>query len=104
MTYKPFEKGDRVWLEGRNLGLPHNKKITMKREGPFKITEVLPPVNYRLKVPWKIHDVFHASLLMPYKENEVHGPNYERPPPEIINDEPEWEVERIIRHKGTKKI
>ena len=103
-AYEPFSKGDKVWLEGRNLKLPYNKKITTKREGPFTITEVLPPVNYRLKIPWKIHDVFHASLLTRYKENEVHGPNFARPPPEIIDDEPEWEIERILRHKGTKNI
>jgi hypothetical protein len=103
-TYHPFKKGDRVWLEGRNLKLPYNKKITTKREGPFEITEVLLPVNYRLKVPWKIHDVFHASLLTPYKENRVHGPNYTQPPPDLIEGEPEWEVERILRHSGTKNI
>jgi hypothetical protein len=104
MTYVPFKKGEKVWLEGQNLKLPYNKKITTKREGPFEITEVLLPVNYRLKVPWKIHDIFHATLLTPFKENEVHGTNFTRPPPEIIDDQPEWEVERIMRHTGTKKI
>ena len=77
-----------------------------KREGPFQITEVLPPINYRLKLPdgWKQHNVFHAGLLTLYKENGTHGPNFTRPPPDIIEDKEEWEVERILRHKGTKKI
>ena len=105
-NYEPFSIGQKVWLEGRNLKLPYNKKITTKREGPFQITEVLPPINYRLKLPdgWKQHDVFHAGLLTPYKENGTHGPNFTRPPPDIIEDKEEWEVERILRHKGTKKI
>ena len=62
-------------------------------------------MNYRLKLPtnWRIHDIFHAALLTPYEETRAHGPNYPQPPPEIVNGEPEWEVERIIRHKGTKK-
>ena len=103
-TYQPFIKGQKVWLEGRNLKTTYNKKITTKREGPFKILEVFPPVNYRLKLPtkWQQHDVFHATLLSPYKENNVHGPNFARPPPDLIANEPEWEVERIIRHRGTK--
>ena len=45
-TYELFEKGQQVWLSGKNLFLLYNKKITMKQEGPFEILEVLPPVNY----------------------------------------------------------
>jgi len=103
-TYVPFQKGQKVWLEGRNLKTTNNKKITTKREGPFEILEVRHPVNYRLKLPekWQLHDVFHASLLSPYKENKIHGPNYAQPPPDIIGNEPEWEVERIVQHRGTK--
>jgi hypothetical protein len=103
-TYKPFELGQKVWLEGRNLKTTYNKKISTKLEGPFEIVELLPPVNYQLKLPekWQLHNTFHACVLSPYKENSVHGPNYARPPPDIIENEPEWEVERIIRHRGTK--
>ena len=63
-------------------------------------------MNYRLKLPdkWKIHNIFHATLLTLYQENETHGPNYTQPPPDIVDNEPEWEVERIICHKGTKNI
>jgi len=77
-TFTPFKKGDKVWLEGTNLKLGYIKKITTKREGPFMITEILGPVNYRLKLPdkWRMHDNFHATLLMPYTENTVHGENY----------------------------
>jgi len=55
-------------------------------------------VVYQLRIPqqWKIHDVFHVALLTPYKEMEEHGPNYHEPPPDIIEGEPEWEVEQIM--------
>ena len=55
--------------------------------------------TYRLDLPetWKIHNVFHASLLTPYHEMAEHGPNYLQPPPDIIDDAPEWEVEKIIK-------
>ena len=74
--FKPFVKGDKVWLEARNLKhLIINPKFAPKREGPFTITKVLSPIVYQLRLPktWKIHPVFHASLLSPYRENEVHG-------------------------------
>ena len=36
---------------------------------------------------------------MPYTENEIHGPNYLRPPPSIENDEEHWEVKTILKHR-----
>ena len=55
----------------------------------------------------KIHPVFHVDLLTKYQETNAHGPNYERPLPEIIEGEPEWEVEKIINsrlHGRYKKL
>ena len=55
----------------------------------------------------KIHPVFHVDLLTCYRETEAHGPNYEKPPPDIIDGEPEWEVEKIINshlHGQHKKL
>ena len=100
--FVPFKKGQKVWLEGKNLTLSYTtRKLAPKREGPFEITEVLNPLNYRLKLPtsWKIHPVFHASFLMPYKENDTHGPNYTRPPPDLIDEHEEYEVEAIVGHR-----
>ena len=77
--FTPFMTGDKVWLEARNLKRNViNPKFAAKREGPFKITRVLSSLSYQLEIPrsWKIHPVFHASLLTPYRENDIHGPNY----------------------------
>ena len=100
-SYEKFKKGQLVWLEARNLKLRYNKKIATKREGPFEILEVLGPVNYRLKLPphWKMYNTFHAVLLTPYTENDIHGPAYPQPPADIIDGEPEWEVDCIIKHR-----
>ena len=102
--FKPFVKGDKVWLEARNLKhLIINPKFAPKREGLFTITKVLSPIVYQLRLPktWKIHPIFHASLLSPYRENEVHGRNFPMPPPDLINGEEEYESEKIIRHHRT---
>jgi hypothetical protein len=97
--YKPFHKGEKVWLEGTHLRLPYDTmKLAPRQYGLFKITTKISDVAYKLELPktWKIHDVFHASLLTPYKEMEKHGPNFLEPPPELIEGEPEWEVEQIL--------
>jgi hypothetical protein len=99
---KPFKVNDQVWLESKNLKIPYqSRKLAPKREGPFKIKEVLGPVTYRLTLPkqWKIHDVFHACLLTPYKETELHGPNETRPPPDLVEGQEEYEIEAIISHR-----
>ena len=100
-TFTPFKKGDRVWLDSRNLKTVYHKKMKPKREGPFTITEVLGPVTYRLQLPstWRIHNVFHATLLRPYKENEIYGRNFTEPPPELVEGEEVYEVETILNHR-----
>ena len=100
--FKPFQKGDKVWLESKNLKLRYeSRKLAPKREGPFKIQEVLGPLTYRLELPkqWKIHPIFHATLLTPYKENDTYGENFNQPPPDLIDGQEEYEVEAIHSHK-----
>ena len=65
------------------------------------ITEVIGPVTYQLKLPatWKIHNVFHATLLQQYRENKVYGVNFPKPPPELVDGEEVYEVENILRHR-----
>jgi hypothetical protein len=47
-----YKEGQHVWLEATNLNLPHQKsKLAPKRYGPFKITEEISPVAYRLGLP-----------------------------------------------------
>jgi hypothetical protein len=99
---RTFKEGDQVWLEGRNLHLDQpSVKLAPKRHGPFIIKRVLSPITYQLTLPhqWKIHDVFHVDLLTPYIETDFHGPNYTRPPPDLIDGEEEYEVESILKSR-----
>ena len=101
--FVPFIKGEKVWLEARNLKRSvTDPKFIPKREGPFTITKVLSPISYQLRLPktWKIHPVFHATLLSPYRENNVHSPNFSAPPPDLITGEEEYEIEWILHHRG----
>ena len=105
-NYKPFDVNDRVWLEATNLRTTNpTAKLAAKRLGPFKILNKVSDVVYQLELPtqWKIHNVFHTSLLSPYTETDLHGPNYLQPPPDIVEGEPEYEVERILKSRRIGK-
>jgi len=74
-----YNTGDQVWLEGKNLRLPYQAtKLAPKRYGPFKVIKEISPVAYQLALPltWKIHNTFHASLLLPYHETTAYSPNF----------------------------
>ena len=93
-----FKQGDQVWIHGENLKVQTaSKKLSPRRYGPFEIIKPIGQGSYLIRTPksWKIHPVFHSSLLLPYRETEAHGVNYTKPPPEIIADIPEWEVEEV---------
>ena len=98
--FEPYQLGDKVWLEGRNLTTTHpTAKLAPRHYGPFPITRVISRTSYQLALPpqWKIHNVFHATLLTPYKETALNGSRNQEPTPELIDGQPEWEVEQILR-------
>ena len=102
---KDFNEGDLVMLSAKNLKQKRpSKKLSHKFLGPFRILEAVGKQAYRLALPttYRIHPVFHVSYLEPYKrrDGQEHIPFL--PPPEIINDEQEWEVEEIIGRRSEK--
>jgi Chromo (CHRromatin Organisation MOdifier) domain len=97
--FHPFAAGQKVWLEGTNLKTSHpTRKFAPRRYSPFPITDVISLVVYCLTLPpsWKIHNVFHVSLLTPYKETEEHRLNFAELPPELIEEQEEYEVEQVL--------
>src|SRR5713226_3249477 len=66
--------------------------------GPFKITSIIQGTSCKLELPpsWKIHPVFHTSLLSPYCETSAHGPNFTWPPLELINGDAHYEVKKVL--------
>jgi Chromo (CHRromatin Organisation MOdifier) domain len=74
---------------------------------PFRVMEEILPVVFWLKLPlqWKIHNVFHMSLLTHYNETEEHRCNFVQLPPELIEGKEEYKVEQVLnlRHFGHAK-
>ena len=94
-----YKEGDLVWLEGKNLRTAQpTPKFAAQRHGPFKVVQVMSPINYRLELPtqWSIHPVFHIDLLTPYRETIMHGANYQCPPPDLVNNTEEYEVKKVL--------
>jgi hypothetical protein len=100
--FKPHNEGDQVWIEGTNLRtLDPTSKLGQRQYRPFKVLKQLSDTVYCVELPkqWKIHNVFHADLITPYKETELHSPNFTQPPPDLINGEEEYKVEKILDMK-----
>jgi hypothetical protein len=97
--FYPFTVGQKVWLEGTNLKMSYlTKKFAPRHYGPFPITDMISPIMYHLTLPplWKIHNIFHMSLLTPYKEMEKHSTNFAKPPPDLIDKQEEYEVKQVL--------
>ena len=86
--FTPFKRGDKVWLDTRNIQTTNNPKIRPWCKGPFEISDVPGPLTYWLNLltSWWIHNVFHAILLWPYIENKTQGANFPQPPPELLKE------------------
>jgi hypothetical protein len=94
-----FAPGDKVWLQSSNLQTQRpSKKLDWKRLGPFEVVERIGLQAYRLRLPssMKCHDVFHVSLLEPYRENSFPGRKQPPPPPVVVEGASEWEVQEIL--------
>ena len=97
--FEPYQLGDKVWLEGHNLTTTHpTAKLAPRCYGPFPITHVISCTSYQIKLPpqWKIHNIFHATLLTQYEETTLNGNQNQEPAPDLIDGQPEWEVEQIL--------
>jgi len=89
-------------LSGHNIRTCHpSKKLDHKNYGPFQIEKIVSPLAIRLTLPWKwkIHNVFHISLLEPSRTSEHRVP----PDPskllreaDDIEQSEEYDMEEVI--------
>jgi len=107
-----FEVGEEVMLSTQNfvqesMKLRPSRKLTERFIGPFKINKMVSPVAAHLQLPesMKIHPVFHISLLKRFNKRPEHlnQPEDSPPPPIFIQDHEEYEVEKILDKKETRR-
>ena len=95
-----FREGDLVMLSAKNLKIKKpNRKLLDKAVGLFRIRACIGKQAYRLAMPptYRIHPVFHVSLLELYKQRANDPDLSEYPLPELIEDEEEYPVKRILQ-------
>jgi len=100
-----FKPGDKVLLDGRNLRIKRSsKKLDHKMYGLYKIVKLIGTRAAKLQLPkiMKCHNVFHVSLLEPYKTSAIAGRHQEPPPPAIVDGEEEYIIEQIIKSEKRK--
>jgi hypothetical protein len=101
-----YQVGDLVMLNGRNIHTRRPcRKLDHKNHGPFQIEKVVSPLAVKLTLPrkWKIHDVFHVSLIEPYRTGNRDPPDPSKVLREAdeIESSPEYDVNEVIG--STKK-
>ena len=98
-----LKASDYIWLENKNIQLNQLlKKLDNKRYGPFRITKDIGSGAFQLELleGWMIHNVFNEDLLTRYVEPKFQGQHKDLvPPPTIINEEEEYEVEEVQKHR-----
>ena len=96
-----YEKGDKVWLDIWNFTSEQPlRKLDYPRYGPIVILEKCGTLSYWLQLlkTWKIFSIFNEALLTPFTSPSFPSQEltHEWPPPEIINDNKQYEIEEII--------
>ena len=97
-----FRQGDFATLSAKNIHLktPGKKKLCPAWLGPFKPVRPVGSQAFQLELPpsMKIHDVFHVSLLRPYKCR----PGQAVPAPVTYDGgDAEYEIECVLSHRNS---
>ena len=96
-----YRVGDLVMLNGKNIQTRRpSRKLDHKNHGPFQVEKIVSPLAAKLTLPrkWKIHDVFHVSLVEPYRVGPRETPDPSkvvREADDIENSE-EYDVEEVM--------
>ena len=85
-----FRQGDLVWLKLRpyrlrSLARKVNEKLSPRFYSPFEVLEKNGQISYYIKLlnTARIHNVFHVSLLKPFRGTEYKGQHL---PPQLLED------------------
>jgi len=102
-----YKVGDLVMLSTKDLKYQmirrRTEKLTERFVGPYKVKKVVSTNAVELELPSmvKIHPVVNVSRIHRYI-GQVEGQKKEQPLPVTIEEEEEWEVERILNKRKVR--
>jgi len=95
--------GDKVLVATKvfKLKLEGARKVMRVWQGPFEVLDVPSPVNVKVKMPrhLRTHNVLHVSKVKPWNETTRFGDRGAQPSYEMIDGDPEYEVETLLARK-----
>lgn len=100
-----YRVGDKVWLHLRNISSYRPSKKLDWLHAKYTVINVPTPHTVELSVPRGVHPVFHIDLIRPAASDPLPSQTVDdtQPPPIVVDNEAEWEVEEIIAAR-TKRI
>ena len=100
MKPQSYALGEKVWLNSKYIKTKRIWKLEAKFFGPFQILHSIGKQAYKLDFPtkWKIHNVFHVSLLEQDTTREGRmNELFSEPEPNFdAGDNKKYKVEAII--------
>ena len=101
-----FKVGDWVMLSTKHIRqLRPSMKLADRYAGPFRIEKTIGHQAYKLELPdkWRIHPVFHVSLLEPHRQREGVDPGAHIEPDIASDGGEDWEVEAVLNERMYRK-
>ena len=96
---RTFQLENKIMLSIKNLkNARSKKKLFYKFIGSFEVVDVMSAQTYRLRLfeKWRIHFVFHVSLLKSYHENASITKSKNM---KLADENEKYEVETILNNK-----
>ena len=98
-----FEVGNQVFIKAKYFhSMQPSKKLSEKNLGPYPIIAQVGLLSFTIHLPNSmrvVHPVFHVLQLELATPNVIPNCVQPPPPPIEVNDEPEYEITKILDSK-----
>ena len=98
-----FSPGDMVYLDSKDIQTTcPSKKLSHHHLGPYPVKRHVGKYAYHLVLPppmRRLHLVFNVMKLSPAPDDAIIGRCRNPPPPELVDGEEEYVVEKILNSR-----